>query len=387
MCVPEWTKTGARLFTIRMNSFLGGRIRRAIVWVVSVVLGVGAISVVQIASPAYACACGAPAPVAADPNGDVQIDQEFAIISTHGTSEQVDMRLSMKTLARDSGLIMPTPGPATVTLGDANVYETLALEMTPTNVTTRDWWTPSFDILGMSGAANPGNAQPPVVLDVVDLGPLEATVLAASDAQGLTDWLDANGYGLRDDVKDLLAKYIEKNWSFVALKLTSTDSLDGDLDPIRFVFDLPDTGLVYPLALSQAARTSQMVNVYIFDDHRRDVRFANGSRVDYSDPLWASPVNDQSLLTYGSYLTAYNLYFYNPGSQIVDDLVFPQSPTDEEYGTVVYNVVYMRILGVPLGWLGVIIVLAAAAIIIYQVRHRHVLRKLRSRTRPAFRRS
>ena len=339
-----------------------------------IILGVSAVSTVQIASPAYACACGAPAPVAADPNGDVMIDEEYAIISSHGTSEQIDMRLSMQTLARDSGLIMPTPSPASVSLGDADVYETVALEMTPRNVTVRDWWTSDGSFPGTSGAADPLYAQPPVVLDVVQLGPLEATVLAASDAQGLSDWLDANGYGLRPEVTDLLATYIERNWSFVTIKLTSTEGLDGDLDPIRFVFDTPVSGLVYPLALSKAARTAQTVNVYIFDDHRRDIGFADGSNI-VSSPqavglTWAAPVRDESLLEYGAYLTAYNLYFDDPGQQIADDLVFPQESTDEEYGTVVYTVEYMTILGIPLGWLGVIILVVAVVIIANQVRRR-----------------
>ena len=346
-----------------------------------VALGATAITVFQVSSPAMACACGAPAPPAADPNADVLIDQEFAIISSQGAKEQVDMRLSVDTLARDSGLIMPTPSPAVVSLGDAGAYEELAREMTPTHVTEREWWTSDWHLPGTSGAANPGAAPAPVVLDVVQLGPLEATILAASDAQGLTDWLDANGYGIRSEVTDLLATYIDKNWSFVAMKLTSTNGLDGNLDPIRFIFDTPSSGLVYPLALSKAARTEQTVNVYIFDDHRHDVGFADGSYIPYAPDsaglTWAGPVKQESLRVYGAYLTAYNLHFSDPGTQIVDDLVFPQETTDEEYGTVVYTTVYMTFLGIPLGWLGVIVLLATAAIIVVRVSRRDLAGKTR----------
>jgi len=341
----------------------------------AVVIGVGVVSVAQSASPAMACACGAPAPVADDPNGDVMINQEFAVISTQGTNEQIDMRLSIDTVARDSGLIMPTPSPAAVSLGDASIFQSLAVEMTPTEVKTYNWWGDSVLYTGGTGAANgaPGAAAP-IVLDVVQLGPLEATTLAASDVQGLTDWLDANGYGIRQEVTDLLATYIDKNWSFVAMKLTSTDTLGGELDPIRFVFDMPESGLVYPLALSRAARSAQTVNVYIFDDHNRSVQFANGEDLDFfftsSGLTWAAPVSDPSLQAYGHYLSAYKLYFEQPGQQILDDLVFPQSFDDSEYGTVVYTTVYVTFLGIPLGWFAVIVVVVAVMVVAIVLRRR-----------------
>jgi len=344
-------------------------VRRVVAGVTSVVLLAGVMTVLQVGAPAVACACGAPAPVMADPNGDVRIGQEYAVISHQGTKEQVDMRLAMETLARDSGLIMPTPAPATVSLGDASVFETLATEMTPTVVTKWEWWASQWKsgsmnaAGGMDGAAAPGS---PVVLDVVQLGPLEATTLAASNTQGLIDWLDAHGYGLRPEVTDLLRGYVDRGWYFVAMKLTSEDGLDGDLDPIRFVFDTPASGLVYPLALSQAARIEQMVNLYIFDDHRRDIQFANGKSIDYMTggiPTWAGPVKQEALQSYGSYLTSYTLRFISPSQQILDDLSFPQAPNDEEYGTVIYRTEYLNLIGIPLGWVIVVIVAVGAIVV------------------------
>ena len=82
-------------------------------------------------------------------------------------------------------------------------------------------------------------------------GRCEATTLEAVDATGLTEWLDTNGYAIRDEIAALLDEYVEKGWYFVALKLTSDVPLDGGLDPIRFTFDSDE--LVYPMALSKAA--------------------------------------------------------------------------------------------------------------------------------------
>jgi len=312
------------------------------------------LSLIQAVSPAVACACGAPAPVSDDPNGDVLIGHEYAVISVHGSSEQIDMRLTLDTVAKESGLIMPTPAPATVTLGDATVFDDLAVQMTPRIEIRRDWWVPEFNFGFGSGAPNTASSPPVQVLAQVQLGPLEATTLSASDTDGLAAWLTENGYGVRDEVKPLLATYVDRGWYFVAVKLTNDATLDGDLDPIRFTFDMPETGPVYPLMLSQAARVEQTVNLYVFDDHQRDVSFSNGKKIDSSQgsyAKWAGPVDQPGLLQYGAYLTAFTLYFYDPATQIKADLVFPPAAADTPRGQVAYDTINMNFLGIPLGWL------------------------------------
>ena len=320
----------------------------------------------DLAAPAHACACGAPAPVADDPNGDVMIGHEYAVISLHGMSEQVDMRLSVNTMARDSGLIMPTPAPAKVSLGDPTVFDALAAQTTPRVVTEYRWWSALSMFAGSGGAAPRAEAPPVQVLDEVQLGPLDAVTLAASDAAGLTAWLDNNGYGVRSDVADLLNTYIDKNWYFVAIKLTNDTTLDGDLDPIRFTFDTPTSGPVYPLALSQAAREAQTVNLYVFDQHQRDVVFAPDQPIEYwagGQPTWSGAVTEPSLLAYGSYLTAYTLYFNDPHTQILGDLAFPQAKADIASGQVVERVVYVTVLGIPAGWLLVTVGMVALILV------------------------
>src|SRR5690606_29712874 len=108
-----------------------------------------------------------------------------------------------------------------------------------------DWWSVPGD-----GGASAGSA-PPEVLERVQLGPVEAVTLAASDASGLADWLDGNGFALSPEVAALLDGYVERGWFFVALRLTGDAPLDGGLDPLRFRFE--SDSLVYPLELSRAA--------------------------------------------------------------------------------------------------------------------------------------
>jgi len=345
---------------------------------VAVALLAGSFSLCQAASPAKACACGAPAPIADDPNGDVLIGHEYAVISLQGTTEQVDMRLAVHSMAKESGLIMPTPTVAKVSLGDAAVFEALAVQMTPIVETNYDWWTwgwSLFPTMDGSGGAPPRG--PVEVLDQVELGPLEAVVLAADDASGLTDWLNANGYGVRDEITPILDQYIEQGWYFVAVKLVNEETLDGDLDPIRFTFEIPESGPVYPLALSQAARVEQTVNLYIFDEHQRSVTFTGDESISYwqgGDATWAGAVDEPSLLEYGNYLTAYSLYFYSPEYEIKGDLVMPQAKADSPRGQVVYATVYVQVIGIPLGWLIVVAVLLAGLAVVLMGRARRLAR-------------
>lgn len=348
--------------------------------VLGIALATTGLQVLALATPAAACACGATAPVAADPDGSVAIGEELAIISTDGSTEQIDMRLAMDTLADDAGLVVPTPAPATVSMGDLNLFAAIETQTTPKVVTTWDWWGPNpfaEDADGVGAVSGASGAAAPTVLGDVQLGPLHATTLAASDAQGLASWLDANGYRLSPQVEDLLGTYVQRDWYFVALQMTNDDTLDGELDPIRFRFDRPADGLTYPLALSQAATNRQRVDLYVFDDHKVDVDFVGYGPVDRyagGTPLWAGPVDRPDLVSLGTYLTTYSLDFPAPASQVHGDLAFARAKNDTEVGTVVYRTQVLRFAGLPLGWflvlvsLVVVVVTTAAVVTVAQQR-------------------
>jgi hypothetical protein len=278
----------------------------------------------------------------------VSLQREVAILSLKDGVEQMDMRLSLDTINANLGLIVPTPTPATVSLGVETLFDNVDTEMTPKIDRMDDWWTwPTDGLLGASGGA-PGAPAPPEVIATVQLGPIQATTLEATDAEGLTAWLTANGYGLPESVTALLPHYIDRGWSFVALKLTGETPLDGKLDPLRFQFETAT--LTYPLALSKAATTPQYVSLFIFSDHREEVRFADGSEIPDADTTWARTVRNTSLTSLGTYLTAITLTFGNPSQRILDDLTFVRAPADEEVGTHVTQVTYIRVAGVPVGW-------------------------------------
>lgn len=290
--------------------------------------------------PAAACACGGVAP---SPGSEVSVGEEHAIVSWDGELERIDLLLAVLSTDSDAGLVFPTPGPATVTLGDRADFEALDRVTTPERVEEYDWWS----LAGIGGGATAG--APPEILDVVQLGPIEATTLAASDTAGLQAWLTGNDYELSPAVTDLLGSYVDRGWYFVALKLTGEAPLDGGLDPLRFTFE--SDRLVYPLELSRAATSPQTVRLYVAADHRQRVTFTDGSTPAPAFVSWAAPVTGSEVEALGDYLTVFELYFADPSSQIAGDLAFTDAPSDETTGTRYTVSVPVGLLGIPLGWL------------------------------------
>jgi len=289
---------------------------------------------------ASACACGGAAP---SPGSEVAVGEERAIVSWNDGVEQIDMLLDMQSTDSETGLVFPTPSPATVTLGDREDFEAIGRVTTPTRIEEYDWWSAP----GGAGAGDAGGA--PDVLAIVQLGPIEAVTLAASDASGLQTWLDENGFALAPAVTELLEGYVERGWYFVALRLTGDAPLEGGLDPLRFSFD--SGTLVYPLELSQAATSPQTVRLYVFDDHRQRVTFVDGGEPAASFTSWAAPVTGTEVDGFGDYLTVFELYFDDPGTEILGDLEFSPTLSDETTGTEYTVTVPLGVGPFPLGWL------------------------------------
>ena len=307
----------------------------------------------QVAAPASACACGAPAP---RPGQDVIVDKEHAILSWDGDRERIELILDMLTDAEDVGLIFPTPSPATVTAGDRETFVTIEEAIQPKQVIDDDWW-------GSGQGDGAAGGAPPTVLDQVQLGPVEATTLEASDTTGLTEWLDANGYAIRDEIAVLLDEYVQKGWYFVALKLTSDVPLEGGLDPIRFTFDSDE--LVYPMALSKAAADLQRVRLYVFQEHRARIAGLDDpvAVLPYGAAVWAGPAPD-AVADLGAYLTVLDLTFDSPASQIPGDLVVVDNGDDEVLQPEYRVTRPLTIVGIPFGVV-VILGVAAAAVVLF----------------------
>ena len=305
-------------------------------------------------------------PVTTDPNANVTISHEAAIISVKGGTQRIDMRLTLSAPGTGAGLIIPTPSPAEIQIGTARDFGLIAQEINPEIDTARDWWTPNWALLPSTELTlMPGSIPERTDINVIDLNKLGAVTLRADNTDGINAWMEVNGFHARPAVTAQLAVYAEQGWSLTLIKLSQDSTLSGNVRTISLTFPLPATGPVYPLALTQASRAPERVDLFVFGQHRSHVTFADGhyiTAVDGSTPIWAGPVKETSLqTTYGPYLTAFSLYFDQPTKQILGDLAFPQARTDAPVGLHVTQVQYMNLLGFPMAWWGCVAVLAVFA--------------------------
>lgn len=323
-----------------------------------------------VATESHACACGA---VVAPGGQHAMMNHEVALAHWDGTTEDILMQLALNASTDNVALVVPTPAPATVTSGDKATFGELGSLTAPQTQTRRHWklgaWLASHSERTM--AAAPAG---PNVISQVQLGPLEVTTLAAGDLSGLQKWLADNGYSLRPAVSDALGPYVKDGWAFVAIRLTSTAPIVGDLNPVRMTF--PSSRFVYPMRLSVAAAGRQKVTVFTLSDHRQqrtdadaatqatDVQFAGNVASTVHDPLLRELAGN-----HGAYLTKVTVDIAEP-TKISSDFAFGNAPNDDGYRQVVY-VDHDEVIPIELIlFAAVVFALTAAAVIGVALRRR-----------------
>lgn len=342
-----------------------------------------AASVGLLAMPtAQACGCGG---FVASDGEEIAATAEYAVLSWDGEQERVLLSMDALATSTDGALLIPTPTPADAALADTSVFEELEELTAPEEIIDYRWW-PDLGFgagSGDAGAAAPG-AGGVEVLDTLQLGDIEVSVLAAEDADELARWLDENDYVMRDNLADALMPYVAEGWSYLAIRLTTdADSLSGALQPLDLTF--ASDQLIYPMRLSAAATESQFVRTYVFSDHRTQRTDETASNGDPS--LWfagsiaPTQVTSDALVSITGehpYLTVLDQYFEEPSSQILSDFTFARAPTDTQYRQVLYETRMREVLGIPAGpaltFIGMVValvlILTISGILRYRRHHR-----------------
>lgn len=136
-----------------------------------------------------------------------------------------------------------------------------------TNPSFRVNWSPevqscaAFSFPSAAGAADAGapvagNDRPGVmVLSREDVGPYDAAILSATDAEALSKWLTDNGYDQPPAALPAIRHYVDKQMHFVAIKLRQNTGV-GEIVPLSLELDEPE-GCV-PLVLTRIAATPDM---------------------------------------------------------------------------------------------------------------------------------
>jgi len=292
------------------------------------------------ATPANACGCGAFAPT---PDAQVAVATESAVISHVGGIENIVLSVGVDSEALQTGLIIPTPSPATLSAGSPTLLAEAEAAIAPSTVYVDDWWGTDADAV---------DSTEPEVLDRVTVGPLEAVALSAADSNGLGTWLQQNGFQIPVESSSLLTQYVAKGWFFVAVKLSNEQKLDGLLDPIQVSF--PTDTIVYPMGMSRAAATGQSLRLYVVTEGR--VRPIQDGTVDgrlnaAQRTVWAGEINGGELGALGSYLTAIDLRYDAPAVQITGDIALVAAPSNDAVDPTVVVIRPIELLGFPLGTL------------------------------------
>ena len=317
-----------------------------------------------LAAPAQACACGG---LVDQAGGDTSVSSERAVVVWEESQETILLRLSTRSQAVTAGLLVPTPTPANVELGEEQVFTDLAAVTAPR--TEKRWHLFGPPLFFGSGGGDGASAGGPAgagveVLGTVDIGPLRATTLSATDPLALDSWLEGHGFQTSAALTQSVQPYVDEGWSFVAVQLNAVgETLDGDLPPIAMSFTSDKA--VYPMRMSSAAQETQQPVVYVLADHRmhRTDAVASGSTspdiafAGRVSPAEVASVTLKKWLGSTPYLTATSQWLPDPG-QIVTDFTFAQAPDDTPFQQVLYDDSYL--LPGDVGALLVLVVLGGA---------------------------
>ncbi|WP_157683825.1 DUF2330 domain-containing protein [Microlunatus soli] len=320
-----------------------------------------------VAPAARACACGGF--VAAD-GERMATSAEHAVISLDGDQERILLSMDTRTVTDDAALLIPTPAPAEAALAEKTVFAELKAATAPRYQIDHTWW-PERDPGDGSAPGTPVGSSVDV-LKTKQLGALEVTTLAATDADKLANWLTAHDYVMADSMATALQPYVADGWYYTAIRLT-TDAADlsGALQPLDLTF--ASDSLIYPMRLSAAAPGSQFVRTYVFSDHqvRRSDRTAGRTNTStyFAGQLPATAVTARSLteiIATNDYLTVTDSYIGDPSEQIVSDFTFVRADQDRPYHKIIHQTRVRTVLGIPAGpaVVGIGVVLVAAGVII-----------------------
>ncbi|GAA4633451.1 DUF2330 domain-containing protein [Actinoallomurus vinaceus] len=320
-----------------------------------------------VVRPSWACGCGA---LITSTDSGVNVAEETSIVRFDGSAEEIVMRLSVRSSARDAAWLMPTPARATVTLGERGWFEQLD-GLTEPRVVKRRHWFPRLGPDRMAGAPAPGPGGRVGVLGQQRLGPFEVTTLSAGDSHALASWLTAHGYHLKGRLAQALQPYVARRWTYTAIRLApESGPLTGELDPLRIKFTT--AAPVYPIRLSRLAATPQAVHLYVLAPHRVTVR-GLGLFTTYAgrvSPAQVSSPGLRSLLGGGAFLTEVVRQGIPP-ADFTDDLTFgytadtPYRQVDYVQGGLVTFLglpAFLWLLGTP------VVVLVAVAVVVVAAR-------------------
>ena len=170
-----------------------------------------------LSSSAAAC-CAAP-----PPGTRVQIaDQEVLVVWDPKTkTEHFIRKADFVGDLKDFAFLVPTPNEPTLAEADGGLFHELRQAIKPRveYVIDRRFKLGSlfFSMRGKAAVArgmemDSARAQAVEVLQRRSIAGMDAVVLQSTSAEALKDWLDKNGYAMRDTITEWLEPYVKLGW-------------------------------------------------------------------------------------------------------------------------------------------------------------------------------
>jgi len=192
---------------------------------------------------------------------DLYEPSQKAVILWDKGVEDLILQVKYEGPAADFAWVVPLPSRPEVCAVDGDVFAELS-EYTQ----KRDWWYANH-ALGTAGEGLTGGVD---VLERRKVGVYDVATLNADSVTALVDWLDENGYHLPPKARLILDDYIERKWTFVAIRIHPDEEKlwvekalnKGTLVPLKFTF--PSEEVVYPLKISSLNKGETEVLLYVF---------------------------------------------------------------------------------------------------------------------------
>jgi Uncharacterized protein conserved in bacteria (DUF2330) len=264
------------------------------------------------------------------PSDPVAITREQAIVVWDPTTkrERFIRRAQFQTTSPDFGFLVPTPTKPELEEASDGAFEALdrVVQDARKQVVQRDWEVGCLASLFMNArrydAVSAGvTAESGVtVLDTKTVAGLDATVLDAASAEGLTTWLNAHGYAQRPQITEWLAPYVAAKYKITAFKYSRAEARPTEemlSKAVMLTFDAARPFYPYREPADAARVYGRVLRVFVVAPGRMEGAFdGEGDTTWPVSPLFAMPLAGRDgklgaelpakLLPPGAWLTVMN---------------------------------------------------------------------------------
>ncbi len=298
--------------------------------------------------------------------GDILEPEQKAIIFWDGTVEKLILQVSFEGEMDEFAWIVPVPSYPTLDQSTARLFIELYSITAP--LYRRSGMSKGFGMMGTGKMDEAGIT----VHEEKQVGIYQTATLSAENPEALIEWLNENEYQVPEKLSPLMDFYIEKDWYFVAMRISVDDIYTQDMmqsrdwianiEPLQLSFET-DT-MVYPLKITSLNGGETEVLLYTFAPYKTNSMNIDGfeeefgSFVDKIEYNLLSRVADESYYPYDNYYSYYPHYSEEDISEVdftwleelssgeffltklrgkltaqdmVDDLILGQADNNDEY--------------------------------------------------------